>query len=317
MNEFKEKNLKSTIMLLTIGGIIYFIFKIRIILLPFLLGIFFSYLFYPIVSFLRKKSVPKSWAIYILIIIFLLIIAIIAFFIFPVLITELESLNKNFPEYIQQINKLIDNLNNQYQRVQLPTIIKEVINRIFTSIEERLLSFMENFTEIIYSSLSFLLSLILAPFISYYILKDMEEFKNPILKYLPEDKKKLFFRICDDINNIFLAYIRGQVWVSIVVGILCTIALYFLEIRFFLMLGIFATISNMAPFVGPIIGSIPAILIALLASPMKALSVALVYFVIQQIESSLISPKIMSHELGMHPLLVLFSLLLGAELMGL
>ncbi|MEJ6950023.1 AI-2E family transporter [Natronospora cellulosivora (SeqCode)] len=317
MDDLKEKDAKIAIMLLIIGGIIYFIFRIRIILLPFILGIFLSYLFFPLICFLREKKVPKTCAIYILIIVFLLIAAVIAFLIFPVLMKELESLSENIPEYIQQLDQYIDHLNHEYQRVQLPALIKELLSRVFTRAEEQLLVFMENFTEILISSFSLLISLILAPFISYYILKDMDKFKKAFIRYLPEDKRSLFLKIISDINNIFLAYIRGQVWVSVVVGILCTLGLYFIGVRFFIILGIFATISNMAPFVGPIIGSIPAILIALLSSPTKALGVALLYFIIQQVESSLISPKIMSHELGIHPLGVLFALLVGAELMGL
>ncbi|MFW5981577.1 MAG: AI-2E family transporter [Halanaerobiaceae bacterium] len=316
MNETRQKDARIAIMLLIIGSIIYFILRIRLILLPFVLGIFLSYIFYPLVSFLRKRKVPKSWAIYIFIIVLLLIIAVIAFIILPVLIKEVELLSKNIPDYIEDMNKYIDRLNHDYRKVQLPAIIKESINRNLLDLEEKLIDFTDNISEFLLNSFTLLVSLIVAPFISYYILKDLDKFKNPFICILSDEKKKLFERICKDINKIFLAYIRGQLWVSIIVGFLSIIGLYLLDIRFSLMLGIFATLSNMVPFIGPIIGSIPAILIALLSSPGKALSVVILYFIIQEIESSFISPKIMSQELGIHPLSVLFAVLLGAELIG-
>ena len=74
--------------------------------------------------------------------------------------------------------------------------------------------------------------------------------------------------------------------------------------------------SNMIPYIGPILGSIPAIILALLRSPTRALSVGVLFFLVQQVENSLISPRIISKEVGIHPLMVIFALLVGAEIMG-
>ena len=316
MFNIKEKDLKTGIMLLFLGGIIYFLIIVRVILIPFIVGIILAYLFYPLIYFLRKRNIPKTWAIYILIIIFLILLILISFLIIPAFLNELEHLTTTIPEYIREIDNYIDQLNKQYHRVNMPPIIKEVIDRTLKKSEEQVIKFMENFTELIINSLSTLLSLVIAPFISYYILKDMGKIKKSMIKCLPKNKRRIFFELGVEINKIFLGYLRGQIWISIIVGLLIGIGLMFFNIRFSILLGFLAGISNMVPFIGPIIGSIPAIFIALLSSPTKAISIALLFLIIQQLESSIISPKIMSNEVGLHPLIVIFSLLAGAKLYG-
>ncbi|MFW6022207.1 MAG: AI-2E family transporter [Halanaerobiaceae bacterium] len=316
MHNLKKKDIKIAIMLLFVGSIIYFLLQIKEVLLPFLVGIILAYLFYPVVCFLRRKKVSKTWAIYILIILFLILAIIISVIIFPLFLSELARLTETIPEYVKTIDNYISYLNSEYKRVQMPPIIKEVLDRTLNKSEEQIISFMENLTENIINSLSYIVSLVIAPFITYYLLKDLSSLKKSVIKLIPRDYRRLFFGIGVEINRIFVGYLRGQIWISIIVGILTGIALLFFNIRFTLLLSILAGMSNMVPFIGPIIGSFPAIFIALLSSPGKALSVALLFFVIQQLESSLISPKIMSDKVGMHPLLIIFSLMVGASLFG-
>lgn len=317
MLENKGNDTKLVIMLLAVGGIIYFFFQIGRVLLPFGAGILLAYLLYPILEYLKKKNISRTWSIYILTILFLVFIIIISFFIIPSFLNELEGLSSTMPEYINRIGKYIDYLNGEYHRVKMPPTVKEAIDRILNRVEEQLINFMESLTEQIISSLRSIISLLIAPFISYYILKDMVKIKRGFIKVIPKNKRSLFYNIAIEINKIFLGYLRGQVWLSIIVGILSTIGLLIFQIRFSIILGFFACLSNMIPFIGPIIGSVPSILIALLTSSGKAISIAILFIVIQQVESSLISPRIMSGEVGLHPLAVIFSFLLGTEFFGL
>ncbi|MFP4016747.1 MAG: AI-2E family transporter [Halanaerobiales bacterium] len=316
MFNIKEKDAKTGIMLLVLGGIIYFLIRVKIILLPFIVGIILAYLFYPLIRFMRKRNISRTWAIYILIILFLLSGIVISVVIIPAFLHELENLTTAIPEYISKIDNYIDFLNSEYRRVNLPPIIKEVIDRTLIKTEEQIISFMENLTELIINSLSTLISLVISPFIAYYILKDLDKLKRSMIKCIPRKKRRIFFELGVDINKIFLGYLRGQIWISIIVGTLSIIGLMFFNIRFSLLLGFFAGISNMVPFIGPIIGSMPAVFIAFLTSPSKAVSIVILFFVIQQLESSIISPKIMSNEVGLHPIIVIFSLIAGAELYG-
>ncbi|MFW6034902.1 MAG: AI-2E family transporter [Halothermotrichaceae bacterium] len=303
-------------MLLFLGGIFYFLINIKIVLIPFIFGIILSYLFYPLVSFLRKRNITRTWAIYIMIIIFLMITLIFTIFVLPVFIKELEELSKVIPDYIKYIDKYTERLTKEYHRVYLPSIIKEVIDRILAKVEGNIITFIEKSTELIINILPKLFCLVISPIITYYLLKDLNKIKKNILRLVPRKKRRFFLELGTEINKIFVGYLRGQLWLSIFVGLLSIIGLFFFDIKFYLILGLFAGITNMIPYIGPIIGGIPAAFIALLSSPGKALAVIILFFVIQQIESSVLSPKIMSEEVGLHPLTVIFALLSGAELFG-
>jgi len=100
------------------------------------------------------------------------------------------------------------------------------------------------------------------------------------------------------------------------VGSLCTIVLLILRVDFAVLLGFIAGLFNLIPFLGPIIGAIPAALTALFISPIKALLVILLFIAVQQIDNYFISPNIMKHQVGVHPGVIIFSLITGGAIFG-
>jgi predicted PurR-regulated permease PerM len=120
----------------------------------------------------------------------------------------------------------------------------------------------------------------------------------------------------DRVNNVAGRYIRGQILISIIVGVLCTIVLLVLKIDFAVLLGAIAGIFNLIPLLGPLVGGIPAALAALFISPLKALLVILLFIAIQQIDNYVISPNVMKYQVGVHPGLIIFSLIAGGALFG-
>jgi predicted PurR-regulated permease PerM len=113
------------------------------------------------------------------------------------------------------------------------------------------------------------------------------------------------------------SFIRGYFLVAAIVGGLTAIAMALLGLEFALMLGIFAGLAELIPYFGPVIGAVPAIGLAVLQSKWLAAKVALAFFVIHQLEGNIISPKILGDKVGLHPLMVIFSLMAGGELYGL
>ena len=247
MFKLKEKELKTGIMLLAIGSIIYFLVKIRIVLLPFIAGILLAYLLYPILDFLKRKNVPGTWAVYILALIFLLLSLIFAFLLVPAFFNEVSGLSSTLPEYIQTINDFIGRINREYRRAEMPSTVKEALDRSLKKAEEQLIKFLESFTDKIINGISSFFTLLLAPVITYYILKDLDRLKRGIIRLIPASKRGLFYYLGSEINEVILGYFRGQVWLSVIVAIFSTIALLILKIPFNIILGLIAGFSNMIP----------------------------------------------------------------------
>jgi predicted PurR-regulated permease PerM len=112
------------------------------------------------------------------------------------------------------------------------------------------------------------------------------------------------------------SWLRGQLFLSLIIGILSYIGLLVLGIPYALPLAVVAGVLEVIPVIGPIISSIPSVLIALTISPILGLAVAAMYFVIQQLENHLIVPQVMKRAVGLNPLIVILAIAIGSSLLG-
>jgi len=167
-----------------------------------------------------------------------------------------------------------------------------------------------------------IVNIVLGLIISFYILKDLDYFKklyNETTGILIKERKyRKLSNFFNDINSIISNFIRGQLLDALLVGILSSIGLSVIKLDFAVLIGMTAGISNIIPYFGPIIGSIPAIIVGLLSgSPMKALFAVIVLVAVQQIDTALISPKVVGTSVGLHPVFVMLSIIVGGAYLGL
>ncbi len=175
---------------------------------------------------------------------------------------------------------------------------------------------MERTSGIVIGLFSRLFSLIIAPIISFYILKDLNYLEDNLWSLISEENREGVERLLSRINKSIFGFFKGQLTVSLIVGLMGTITLYLLGVRFYLIIGILFGVFNLIPYFGPIIGSLPGIIIASFSSLKLGVIVAIAFFIIQQVESSIIAPKIMGDRVGLHPTIIIFALLAGGELLG-
>jgi predicted PurR-regulated permease PerM len=119
-----------------------------------------------------------------------------------------------------------------------------------------------------------------------------------------------------EMDNSLGSFIRGQLLISAIVRILIAVGLSIMGVDFALIIGLIAGIFNIVPYFGPIIGAVPAVVFALLKSPLTAVYVVLLFAVVNQVESSIISPNILGEHVGLHPVTVIFSIISGGYLFG-
>jgi predicted PurR-regulated permease PerM len=179
-----------------------------------------------------------------------------------------------------------------------------------------IVSLLQNIANGIIEIFSQLFNVIIVPVITFYILKDVEYFKNQFILVLPKSKREKFIVLFRDIDNVFGKYIRGQIIIASFVGVFTTIALLWINVKYAFILGIFAGIANIIPYFGPFIGIVPTILFALLDSTTKALYAAGAFIFIQQLESGFLTPRIIGKSVGIHPVYVIMSLIAGGRLFG-
>ena len=167
-------------------------------------------------------------------------------------------------------------------------------------------------TAIITSLIDLLLILVL----TFYLLLDARRFRVVVLRTLDPAHRPGTRRVFSAIAHIFGAYIRAQIVVAITLGALVAATMWLLGMPYALFLGLFAALAELIPMLGPWIGSVPALLIALAQPFPTILYVALALLVLQQIEANVLLPRLSAHAVGIHPIAGILALVVGFELGG-
>ncbi|MHB1395117.1 MAG: AI-2E family transporter [Clostridia bacterium] len=315
----KKVNIKL-INIIIIAVLLFIVFRygitISTMLKPFIIAAVISYLLNPIVKVFEKKGIRRIFGVLIVYLTFISIILLLSLVLVPKLIKEISILALNIPQYSSQMQELLKRFQDGYMNSGLPESFKEVLDENIFMLQSMILTVLQNIANGIIEAFSQLFNIVIVPVIAFYMLKDSEYFKNQFILLLPKAKRMKFIVLLRDIDNVFGKYIRGQIIVGSFVGVATTIALILIQVKYAFILGIFAGIANIIPYFGPFIGIVPTILFALLDSTSKALYAAGAFILIQQIESGFLTPRIIGKSVGIHPVYVIMSLIVGGKLLG-
>jgi predicted PurR-regulated permease PerM len=292
--------------------IIYMASKI----LPFMLAGFFYYLLRPLVNYFEKLNVNKMISI-ILIYCVLAATAVVFFIIiWPILQTQIDNFAKSAPEFIKgfqvQVNKMQGNRlismivgNN----ADLSTKLSDYLNQAITAAT----NYISNVFSII---TSFVIVIATAPIILYYLLKESEHIPNSILHIIPRRYRSDGREVIGEIDAALSGFIVGRVIITCLLGVLLYIGFIIIGLPYALLLAVIATVLNIIPYIGQILGAIPCLIVAFIDAPSMVVWVIVVTVIAQQIESSLLSPHIYGKRLDIHPLTTVILLLVAGDLAG-
>ncbi len=277
---------------------IAFLYQIRSILLGVFVAIVLMAALNPTVNWLNKKGVPRLLAILLL---FLLTIALIVFAllgIIPALVEQTSVLIDQLPFYSQNLGlvgldaRFIDN-----QLSQLGSIPSGVL-RLGLSVFNNTLN------------------LVAILILTFYLLMERKNLDR-YLKVLFNDKEnKKAANFVDKLEHNLGGWIRAQLILMTLIGVLVYLGLTVLGIEFALPLAILAGILEVIPNFGPTFAAVPAILMGFAISPLTGVAVGALYFLIQQLENSLIVPQVMERTVGFNPVITIIALMIGFKLGG-
>jgi predicted PurR-regulated permease PerM len=285
--------------LISLGWIVFYLREI-------IVSIFLAYILMaavlPIVDYLRSKKWPKVLAVLvpylsIIILIFSLIIPLV-----PFVVTQIQSLIESFPRFIDSSANTfgfkIDPQQLQgYINSQLNTLGKSAIN-VTTQVFGGLFSVITVFV------------------VSFYLLMYNDTFKKFLAKLFHKSYHDSIQEALSQINDKLGAWLRGQMFLSFIIGLLSWVGLSILGLPYAVPLALLAGLLEVVPTIGPILSAIPAIIIALTVSPTMAITVVILYILIQTLENQLLVPKIMQKAVGLNPVVVILSIMIGTKLMG-
>ncbi|MEG6585610.1 AI-2E family transporter [Dendrosporobacter sp. 1207_IL3150] len=313
-----KKHVRISMIAIFIISAAYFIWVVRSGLYPFIIGLFLAYLLNPIVCYLEKtKGIRRIWAIVLVyFILFSILIGGGSQFI-PLLVHELENFGNELPQMANKVEELIQLIQNQYQNSGLPLSMRIALDQAVIKIETEMQVFVAEVAQGIVNMLSHIIGLAISPVLAFYLLHDWYAIKEELLSILPGRWRPEVISTFKDINKVLSGVIRGQILIAVIVGILVSIGLYLLDLRYALLIGLLAGILDIIPYFGAVIGAAPAVAMALLYSPLLALKVSVLFLLVHQLEGTIIQPKILGESVGLHPISVIFFVFIGGELGGL
>jgi predicted PurR-regulated permease PerM len=286
---------------------------LKAVLAPFLIAMIISYMLNPIVNMLHERKVPRTVAVLLIYVVFLSALVVILMNVIPMFMNQVEEFNKHMPELTMRTESMVDHFNNN---LVLPDSVRDgvdrSINELEKQVEERIADFLNNIGAVV----NVLFVAMIVPFLAFYMMKDLDVFERAALQYVPRARRMHAIRLMKDIDAALGSYIRGQLIVSICIGVLAYIGYLIIGMPYPLLMAGFVSLFDIIPYLGPFFGALPALLMATTISWKMVLMVIVVNLICQNLESNVISPQVVGKSMRVHPLTIILVLLIGGQLTG-
>jgi len=259
----------------------------------------------PVVDFWSKK-INRALATSLVYLLILACLVLIGFVIIPPVATQVRSLSYDLPYLSKQIFPVFG-------------AWRDVIDFSTQSLTS-LASQLQTVSSSIYSTTVGFIGGVVGVFtvlvLTFYLLLEEQGAKNFLYKYLPIQNRETYMEIMQKVGLKMGAWMRGQLFLALVVGVIDFAGLVIIGVPYALTLAVWAGLTEIIPYIGPVLGAIPAIIIALTISPIQGLLVLIFFIVVQQVESNFLVPKIMQKAVGLSPVIIILVLLIGGKLAG-
>jgi len=261
----------------------------------------------------RRRHLSQAGAILLVYVGIALLVGLMAGIIFTPLVSESREFFRQLPQILDRLREWAAGLQRRYP--WLPDL-----SVIFARLPGELAGLSGYFgtaAGVAFRFFGGIFSVVTVLFMTFYMLAEGPQIKRAFVALFPTDQARRVEMILQGVGLKFGGWVRGQLLLGVIIGVVVGIGAAFLRLPYPLLLGLVAGITELIPIVGPIIGAVPAVLIALFQPPWwRVLVVAGFYALVQQLESNFVVPRVMRHAVGLSPLLTVIALLIGGKLLG-
>jgi predicted PurR-regulated permease PerM len=304
----------------------WLVVQLRSVVIQVLLAVILAAGMTPLVDGLTASPRVRAWrwrpprALVVLALYLLLVFAILLLgaLVVPPLLHQVEELVRGLPHYAEVLQSQLAALQLTYNI--LPGVdINETLNQQLRALLSQVSGLLSQALLVVRFALSFFSGALNGVFIlilALYITADSRRILGYILYFFPADRRLQAERIAQNMGIRLGGWVRGQILLSGIIGLITLIGLSAIGVRYSVLLAVIAGIGEAIPMVGPIFSAIPAVILAFFQSPVQGFLTLALYILIQQFENHLIVPKVMERAVSLHPIAVLLALLAGSELLG-
>ncbi len=291
------------------------ILSVENLLLAFLIAFVVSYAFGPGVNFLERHGMSRTLATVILFAVGGAVTALLSWGIAPYLGETLLSLKDDMPRFIEGVSRFIAELEARVQGIAGPLANIDLTSRVESILTTSTSRFFEGLPSFLKT---FITVMLLGPFLAFFMVKDGRNMMRTVLGLVPNHLFETVLSMLSQINTQIGQFVRARLLESLIVGLVTSAGLLFISFPYAALLGITAGITNLIPYLGPIIGAVPAFLIATVNhySSLDIALVATVYIVAQLIDAGFLIPLLVAKIVDLHPVTVIVVMIIGAQVLG-
>jgi len=295
------------------------IILIKTIFVPVVVAGFLYYLTISVVDWLTSFKIPRTAAILLIFAVFGMLLLFLTLYLAPILQRQLTSLITNIPRILTEINKKLQELQEStffaefeqfefFQKLSGIDYVK-LVDSVIATVSQNLWSFLGSVANFVMVSLTI-------PLILFYMLKEGSHLTPRIVGFFPEQYQGEARNVLAEMNETIRLYIQGMVIVSLCIGVMVYIGYLIIGLDYALLLAAITMILNFIPYFGPVVGTIPGVIVALMISPLKALEVVVIMVLANYVENHLIAPLVLGKKLRIHPVTIIVILLTAGSFGG-
>lgn len=315
---------KCTIVVLLLLSLVDFISYIKEPIYILLMSFFLAAIFDPMVDALEQRKIPRSIGIIGIYIMVLGILFLVVLNLVPVLFDQVTGLASNIGKYInnilidgdypfaEKIRPIADQILLLVEREQIIVTIQNTLSQIGSELK----NLAGDTVGVVVSLFSDLLNMIFVLVITFFIVIDKAEVKQFFLSLFPHRHGQYITDKIQVVQKKIGEWVRGQLLLCLSIAVLTFIGLSILGVDYALTLALVAGITEIIPYIGPIIAYLAALPITLNDSPLLALWTTILYIIIQQAENNILVPLIMNKTVGLSPVVIMLAMLIGAKIFG-
>jgi len=304
--------------LLLLAAFVWIVKAVNVVWPPLVLAVAVIYLLAPLVDLLQKYKVPRLIGSCLSYLLFAGVLVAIGFLVIPVLQDQFEEFGARFPQIVDNVENFVTDLGNRFGFTVGNFNFQSILNWSSTFFSpERIQGLIGQLGAFARTGVQVLAIGVLGPVLAFYMLMDLPAVRDLSRRLVPESLRAEAVHVATQVGRVVSGFVRGQLLVALIVGVLSSLGLLLLHVPFWLVIGMTAGFLNIIPFVGPFAGGALAGIVSLLFNDVAtAVWAVLMFAAVQQFDNHVISPNILRKRVQLHPVFILLALLLGASLGG-
>jgi predicted PurR-regulated permease PerM len=305
---------------LLVALFVYLLVQGRVILAPLLIAVVFIFVLNPLVGSLNRRGVPRVIGTAIGFVIILAGLVLLGFLVIPSIIDQAISFTETFPEIFDNTSDQVSDLAVfiGFDRVDFWTYDELVTYLNDPGNQETITGFLFGWLRGVTAGVfEFILVFLLGPVLAFYLLIDLPNVQRRLLALVPQGNRAETAYVGREVNTAVGGFLRGQLLVALIVGVLLSLGYWLIDLPFWLLIGMVGGFLNIVPFLGPWVGGILGVVVAIATTDLTtAIWATVVAVAVQQIDNNFVSPTVLRATVRLHPAVTLLVLVLAGAVAG-